>query len=314
MIRSVEHLHHVCGKWDSRRVLESPRSLHKATLIALSSSVLFAIMAMIAREVAFTIPGPQVALVRFTTGVLVTLAAWAMFPISLRPQRWGWLVARGIFGGLAVLLYFTSIEKVGVGVATLLNYTAPVWSLVFAWILLGEKPKLRAILALVLTLIGVFLVATGRGHRLTWGTWEVVAIFSAAVSGMAITSIRATRRPSTDGTPSETNWTVFASFTLVGSLVTLPTVFPPLGTWIAPNLGQWMLLILCALFSVAAQLLMTSALREITAAGIGIIHQLTVVITLLGGWVFFRETLSPRALVGSVVTISGVLWLVLSDR
>jgi drug/metabolite transporter (DMT)-like permease len=237
-----------------------------------------------------------------------------MFPISLRPQRWGWLVARGIFGGLAVLLYFTSIEKVGVGVATLLNYTAPVWSLVFAWILLGEKPKMRAILALVLTLTGVFLVATGRGHRLTFGTWEVVAIFAAAVSGMAITSIRATRRPSTDGTPSETNWTVFASFTLVGSLVTLPTVFPPLGTWIAPNLGQWMLLILCALFSVAAQLLMTSALREITAAGIGIIHQSTVVITLLGGWVFFRETLSPRALVGSVVTISGVLWLVLSDR
>ena len=35
----------------------------------------------------------------------------------IRPRQWGWVIARGVFGGTAVLLYFTCIEKIGVGIA-----------------------------------------------------------------------------------------------------------------------------------------------------------------------------------------------------
>jgi drug/metabolite transporter (DMT)-like permease len=296
--------------------LEKPpnRSLRKTTLVALTSALLFAIMAGFARQVSSSIPGPQVAFVRFATGVLVTLLALWVARIDLRPRRWGWLAARGVFGGLAVLLYFTSIEKIGVGVATLINYTAPVWSLIFSWILLKERPKSRVVVALVATIVGVILVATGREQAFRLGGWELVAIGSAVVSGLAVTSIRATRRPSQDGTPSEGNWMVFASFTFVGCFVTLPAVIPPFGAWVGPSHLQWVLLVLCGLFSVLAQLLMTSALRELTAAGIGIIQQTTVVLALLGGLVLFHETLTLRAAIGCVITIGGVVWMVLSDR
>ena len=59
----------------------------------------------------------------------VVLGFLAIFRANLRPRRWGWVISRGVFGGIAVLLYFTCIEKIGVGIATLLNYTAPVWSM-----------------------------------------------------------------------------------------------------------------------------------------------------------------------------------------
>ena len=271
-------------------------------------------MAMLARAVSRSIPGSQVAFVRFATGTVVTLLALAIARVDLRPRRWGWLISRGIFGGLAVLLYFTSIEKVGVGVATLLNYTAPVWCLLFGWLFLKERPKRNAVIALGITMIGVFLVATGKGQHLSVGPWEILAVSAAVVSGMAITSIRATRRPTDDGIPSEGNWTVFASFTFVGTLVTLPAVAPPFGHFVSPTATQWILLVLCALLSVAAQLLMTSALREITATRIGILHELTVVITLFGGWIFFGESLTLRATLGSAITMGGVIWLVLSER
>jgi drug/metabolite transporter (DMT)-like permease len=287
--------------------------LRRATLVALASAGLFAIMAGFARQVSSTIPGPQIAFVRFGVGVVVTLAALVGARIDLRPRRWGWLVSRGVFGGLAVLLYFTSIAKIGVGVATLINYTAPVWSLLFSWILLKERPKSRVVVALLATLVGVVLVATGRSQAFRLGGWELAAIGSAAVSGLAVTSIRATRRPTQDGTPSEGNWMVFASFTFVGSLVTLPAVIPPFGGWVSPSSLQWVLLVLCGLFSVAAQLLMTSALRELTAAGIGIVQQTTVVLALLGGLVLFHETLTLRAAIGCVITIGGVVWMVLSE-
>ena len=289
-------------------------SAAKAALSAIASSTLFACMAMVARLVSSTIPGHQIALVRFATGVVVVAIASVVLRIDLRPRRWGWLVSRGVFGGAAVLLYFQCIEKVGVGIATLLNYTAPVWSLTFAWLFLRERPRRHAGVALALTLVGVALVASGRTGAWRLGVWEMVGVFSAVLSGMAITSIRATRRPDPDGRPIENSWTVFASFTILGALTTLPTVIPPFGAWIAPTPQEWILLTACSLLSVAAQLLMTSALGCLTAVGLGIINQNTVVLTLAGGWLFFDEAISTRSGVGGLLTIAGVLWSVVAER
>jgi drug/metabolite transporter (DMT)-like permease len=284
-----------------------------APLTALASSTLFAGMAMLARLLSRTIPGHQVALIRFVTGVLVTILAFALLRLDLRPRRWRWLVSRGIFGGSAVLLYFTCIEKIGVGMATLLNYTAPVWSLMFAWFLLGERPRRSAGVALALTMVGVALVTSGRAHTWRLGPWEMVGVLSAVLSGMAITSIRAARMQDPGGRPSESSWTVFASFTLFGSLTTLPTVLPPMGAWVAPTAREWVLLGGCSLLSVLAQLLMTSSLGRLTAVGLGIIQQVTVVLTLVGGWLFFHEALSLRSALGSLLTIGGVLGSVLAE-
>ena len=291
-----------------------PQQTSSAPLTALASAALFALMAMVARQLSHTIPGPQIAFVRFIVGVLATLLAWPMLRLDLRPRRWGWLISRGIFGGAAVLLYFHCIEKVGVGMATLLNYTAPVWSLMFAWLFLRERPRRYAGVALALTVAGVVLVTSGRNHTWRLGPWEMAGVLSAVFSGMAITSIRATRRQSPDGKPSEGNWVVFASFTLFGSLTTLPTVISPLGHWVAPTAHEWLLLAGCGLISVIAQLLMTSSLGRLTAVGLGIIQQVTVVLTLLGGWIVFGEAITLLSAVGSVLTIGGVLWSVLAER
>ena len=271
-------------------------------------------MAMVARLVSQHIPGPEVALVRFAAGIAAVLVAFAVLRVDLRPQRWGWLISRGVFGGTAALLYFACIAKIGVGMATLLNYTAPVWSMVFAWFFLRERPGRHAFVGLAMTLIGVLLMTSARTHTWRLGTWESVAVLSAILSGMAITSIRATRREGTDGTPSESSWTVFASFTTLGFFTTLPTVFSPLGSWSPPTPREWLLLLACGGLSVAAQLLMTKALGKLTAGGLGILQQTTVVLTMVGGIAFFGEAISLRAAVGSIITLAGVVWSVRAKR
>jgi drug/metabolite transporter (DMT)-like permease len=45
----------------------------------------------------------------------------------------------------------------------------------------------------------------------------------------------------------------------------------------------------------------------------GIIHQVTVVLTVLGGLIFFGEMLTPRSAIGSAITVVGVLWVVYSE-
>jgi drug/metabolite transporter (DMT)-like permease len=286
----------------------------RAAASLLSSVVLFAAMALFARTLAPAISGGQIAVVRFATGVLVVLGAWLVWRVDLRPRRWGWLLARGVFGGLAVLLYFSAIAHVGVGLATLLNYTAPAWAAAFGWLLLGERPRRAALLALAVTLGGVCLVVGWEGEGLGGGVWELAGALSAVCSALATTSIRAVRRGAPGGGAVESSWTVFASFTSLGLVATAPTVLPPWGRWVTPTAAQWALLMAVALSSVGAQLVMTRAFRHLTATSVGIIFQLVVVLTMAGGVLFFGETLTPRAALGSLVTMAGVVGLILSER
>ena len=66
------------------------------------SSLLFGLMALVAKRAAAHVPGPEVALVRFVVGVLGS-GLYALTVRPLRPVNWTGLFLRGFFGGLAVL-------------------------------------------------------------------------------------------------------------------------------------------------------------------------------------------------------------------
>src|ERR1039457_3823571 len=102
--------------------------------------------------------------------------------------------------------------------------------------------------------------------------------------------------------------------TVLGLLVTLPTALPPLGAWAARTPREWLLLVVCGFLGVAAQLLMTSAFGTLTAVGMGIVQQTTVVLAMVGGLLFFGEPISPRGALGSIITVAGVVWSVLVER
>ncbi len=275
------------------------------------SAVLFGLMAVAARIVARHVPGPEVAMFRFAIGVIAVGFA-VVLGKRLRPRRWGWLVARGVAGGMAVFIYFSSIEHIGVGIATLLNYTAPVWSLLLGWWLLDERPRVSAVAALALTLVGVVFVVAGDLRGMRTSLWHIGSVFSAIASGIAITSIRAVRRPTTDGQATESSWTVFASFTGLGLLATLPAVFGPLGRWVTPTPFDWVMILVVGILSVIAQLIMTEALEHLTGTTMGIIHQLTVVVAMTCGILFLGERLTVWSAVGSALTVAGVVWTALA--
>jgi drug/metabolite transporter (DMT)-like permease len=281
-----------------------------------ASSTLFAIMAVMAKLASRHVPAVQAAFVRFATGVVVTGAMWATGRIDLRPRRWGWLVARGFFGGSAVVLYFSALQRIPVGEATLLNYTQPVFTMMGAWLLLGERPPRRALFALPLTLVGVTLIvglkpADLRGHGADAG--PLFGLLSAVLSGVAVTSIRAARRVVPGGPPPETAWSVFFSFTALGLLVTLPAVLPPFGGWVAPTPRDWGLLLGVGVTSVLAQLLMSEALQHVRVGAAGIITQLTAVLTIGTGALFLGDKLHPSFLSGALLTLGGVALVVLGS-
>ena len=285
----------------------APPEARAAALRLLLSSFLFAVMAAGAKLATRRLPGPEVALVRFVVGTFAVAGAAGLGFARIRPRRWAWLVMRGLCGGTAVVTYFASIAGTPVSVAALLNQTQPVFTMLFSWMLLGERPRRGALGALGLTLLGVTVIVGVR--ELTLHAWrgEALGVLSAVLSGIAVTSIRASRRASAAGPPPETAWSVFFSFTLLGSIVSVPWAVGPLGRWVPPTGAEWLLLIGVAAVSVGAQVIMTESIGHLTGVQSGIISQLTVPMTIVLGLLFLDERLTASFAGGAALIAAGVV-------
>jgi len=257
-------------------------------------------MAFSAKLAAARLPGSEIAFARFVVMLIPLLLVPGLRRRALLFYRRDLLFYRGLFGGLAVLLYFVAIAHIPVGLATLLNYTSPIWSVLFASLFLGERANPRLFLPLTAALIGMALAAGAggsAGHRFHFTIWELAAIGSSILAGAALAALRGARR-------TESSWAIYASFTLFGLLATGPFA---LASFKMPSALDVVLLLCVGGGAVAGQLLMTFAYRWVTNLQGGIMMQLTVAITMGLGALFLGERLTALQLVGAVLTLGGVI-------
>lgn len=267
------------------------------------SAMLFGAMAFAAKLASAGMSGSQVAMIRFATGALPVLLVPHFRQQALTFQRLDLLFYRGFFGGTAVLCYFIAIEKISVGVATLLNYTSPLFSGLFSIVFLREKITPRVLIPMPIAFAGVFLVVHAHarpGEILGFGRWELVGLLSAILSGAAVTAMRAARQ-------GENSWAVYTSFCLLGTVVTAPLA---LATWRTPDTPALVALAATSILSIGAQLLLTFSLRWLDAMTVGVISQLAVIISMALGATLLGETLTPMAILGAALTIGGVVGVV----
>jgi len=289
----------VTGGGEVERAVE-----RRALLMFVASSTAFGVMAFCAKLAsARGVGGAEVAALRFASGLVPVLLSRRLRLRALTWQRRDLLFYRGFFGGTAVLLYFLAIDHVPVGLATLLNYTSPVFAGLFAALFIGEPVQPRVLPALAVALAGVFLVVRAHGGEAgigAVGPWAVVGLVSAALSGAAVTAIRMARR-------TEGSWAIYTSFNAIGLLVTLPFA---LAAWSSPGPAGWLALLGVASFSMIAQLLMTHAYRWIDNLRAGVVQQLAVFVAMAMGAAFLDERVTTGSLLGSLLTVAGVVAVV----
>ena len=283
-----------------RAIAHDALATRRALLTMIAAATMFGLMAFSAKLASARLSGPEVAMVRFAVGLTPVLIVAQYRRAALHFKRLDLLFYRGFFGGIAVLLYFLAIEHTSAGVATLLNYTAPIWSGLFSVLFIGEDISAKALIPMPIALLGVYLVVRSHavpGDALGFGRWELVGALSAVASGIAVTAMRAARR-------QENSWAVYGAFCLLGLLTTAP-----LGvySWKTPIGIDWVWLAATSLFAIAAQLMLTFSLRWVDAMTVGVISQLAVIVAMALGAVFLGEKISAMAAAGAVLTITGVV-------
>lgn len=280
-------------------------SASRARVILALGAVLFGAMAVATRAASAEHGPAQIAFVRFVLNLAgVGLWAWLQ-PKRMRATRPALLFWRGLFGGSAVLLYFTAIAHLGAGLGTLLNYTFPLWATVFAAMFLRERIGLRLLGGMVLATAGLVVVVgpqelsnamQGLGDPMVrWGL--LAGVVSSVLAGAATTVVRAVRQ-------TDSALAVFGAFCLIGALVCLPGA---LADWRPVSMYSGAMLLLAAAFSFVAQLMFTYALKYVQVGAGALTTQLTVVASYGFAALFLGETIGAGVLVGGAMTMVGVL-------
>ena len=266
--------------------------------------LLFSVNDVLGKWLVATYTVGQVVLLR-SVAALIVIAPFVVkqgIGRTLRPER-PWLqVLRVTLGSCEVALFYWAVSYLPLADTMTLWLAAPVWAVILAALLLGERVDAGRWLAVVVGFVGVAVALNPSGQSLTLPA-IIALVGSVSFAAMMITA-RQLR-----GTPDVTlvAWQTLGAFVM--GLILLPF------GWTTPSLAHIGLLGLLGIVAMAAHLCVTRSLK-LAEASVVVPYQYTLIVwALIFGWFIFGDWPSLSMLIGSgLIVAAGLALLVLERR
>lgn len=296
-----------------------PRNARTGYLLVAAGALLFVVNAGVSRVIqAAGVASATLTTVRCTGTAVVLVAIVLARGERLRLPR-GWreiavVIGFGITGvALVQWLYFVAIDRLPVGIALLLEFTAPVLVALFARFVYREQVRNRMWLGIGLSLGGLALVAQ-VWDGLALDAIGVLAGFGAAVS--LATYFLLGEHSVSDESPLHVLTEAFVVAAVFWNLIrpatglfdTDLTASRSLGgTLVGLHAPLWLLLAwMILLGTVAPFLAELSALRHLTATEVTLIGMVEPVGATVLGWLWFSENLTGAQVGGIALVLAGI--------
>jgi drug/metabolite transporter (DMT)-like permease len=286
----------------------------RGILLKLGSVVVFIVMASLIKAVADRIPPGQTVFFRSFLALPVILA-WLVIRKELRsgikvvnPMGHLW---RGVVGTTAMGLGFAGIAYLPLPEVTAIGYAAPLLTVVFAAMFLGEEVRVFRISMVVLGMAGVMIVLSPRLQVLEGETVSVrealgamLVLGSAVFAALAQVFIR--KLVQSESTSAIVFW-----FSLTASALALLTL--PWG-WVWPTPREAVILVSCGLLGGVGQILLTAAYREADASLVAPFDYASMLFALAIGYWIFDEVPTWTMLAGAVLIVAAGVAIILRER
>ena len=92
---------------------------------------------------------------------------------------YGRLVFRALIGSLSLYAMLYNISTISLGTSVAFAQSAPIWTALFAWIILREKPNIGVIISVIVGFIGVILISNPETSNL-----KIINIILGILSGI----------------------------------------------------------------------------------------------------------------------------------
>ncbi len=225
---------------------------------------------------------------------------------GLRTERPRLHLLRGIVGSITLGMNFLALSLLPLPEVTTIGFAAPVLTLVFAVVFLGERVRLFRWTAVALGLAGVMIVVWPRlsvsGNVDELARLGALMALGAAICA-ALVKIIVRRMVATETTPAIVFW-----FAVTASLLSLMTL--PFG-WVIPSGKIMALLVLTGALGGVGQLMMTASYRFADASALAPFWYAQLFFASFIGYFFFGEVPTGPMIAGAVLVIASgllILW------
>lgn len=204
---------------------------------------------------------------------------------------------RAAVGFIAMELWFYSITLLPLTLATALSFTTPIFSTIAAMVFLGERAGIRRWSAIFVGFIGMLIILRpGISDIDTKAMYVLISSCMMAIAGILVKTLTRTE-------PPETIVFYMALFMTPLSLIPAIPHFQPLS---AVQLG---LILLIALFSTSAHLLMTRAFKRADMVMLMPFDFSRLVFTAIMAYIMFGETVDAPTVAGSIIIVASTVYI-----
>ncbi|MBP7398990.1 MAG: DMT family transporter [Chitinophagales bacterium] len=266
-----------------------------AVYYILLATLLFAIMNVLIKYLTH-IPSYEIVFFRSVISFVITLGILMrlkIFPFG-RGNRF-WLIVRGLAGSAALLLFFYTLQHLPLATAVTIQYLSPIFTILFASILIKEPVHWKQWIFFLLAFAGVFVIK-GFDPRVSLPLLGF-GVLSAICAAFAYTAVRSVR---------DNEHALVIIFYL--PLSTLPLITPyTIMHWTAPHGLDWLLLFAVGILTQSAQYLMTRAYQIEKVGNVSPFTYTGIIFAIIFGSLIFKETYSLQVILGIALVLTGVL-------
>jgi drug/metabolite transporter (DMT)-like permease len=217
----------------------------------------------------------------------------------------GLLAALALAAGICNLGYVLAMIQGEVVRVMLLFYLAPLWTLLFSRLLLGEKAGAIGYLVIALSLAGAIVMLWHPGGRLPLP--YTIAEWLGLVAGMAFAMMNVLSRKARDTDEAIKAASAWAGVTVVGLAVTLLTEHP-LQALAGMDTLAWLLVALIALTLFCVNLAVQFGLARIAANRAIVIMLSELVFAAASSYFLAFEQIGWREWVGGAMLVAAALY------
>lgn len=285
----------------------SPTNTRRGIAFMLIASFLFALTMVFAKLLSHSMGSVEVTFWRNAIGLAVIGAFILHKPIQNIGGKPLTLIFRGVVGTVALLAFFYTVSATSLSNAIVYAKTEPIFTALLAFLLLGEKLKPNALMAVFIGFAGVAMLS-----GMEMGYLHIMGILCGFLSALAYTSVRSLKSYYDERT-------VVLSFMLSGVVIPLVLMMVAeyttselfafaLSPFTMPMGMDWLWIVLMGISAAYGQIYMTRAYFYAKAGVVSTVSYSVVLFATFFGVLLGDVLPTPMVIGGGVMIIlSGVL-------
>ncbi len=210
--------------------------------------------------------------------------------ITFKIKNRGLILVRSIVGTISMFSFFYILPRMPLGTSVTIKYLSPVFTALFAGVMLNEKIKTKQWFYILLAFVGILLL---KGFDSRVATMDLIIGLISAVTGGLLYIIL--RQIGDDDHP----FVVVFYFMLIASLLSATFMIP---YWVTPNLEDSMVFLGVGFFGFVAQIYMTKAFQQQDDANyLAQFKYLEAAFAIITGFLWFGESYTYLSFLGIIL-------------